>query len=295
MALPTSDHARLLDTDAHCIKFICTYSLETCNDKLRTVMNEMALGRLNADLPRIGSCLSIMTHLRYRIICLTNDMSAESQGFKSHYEHIFYQHLKNLNSGSPLSNASSKKPRLIPGFQDLSIDAPSTSGVKAVSKKKTRRGRASTIRRRNTREDKDPAGAECQTTPHPSDVGASPPTVDTVPREYGIDKTYPSEIEECSCVTLRAPHVFHASCVDLTHLLEPFEPLTIRGFYGERIEIQNPLKHIGIKRSQPDDFSVDDLISVCSTRRLASSSLSTQDFVDWRELLSWASMYLRFQ
>lgn len=315
MELHTSDHARLLDTDAHCIKFISTYSLETCNDKLETVMTEMALGRLNANLQRIGSCMCIAAHLRYRIICLTNDVSVESQMFKSNYEHHFSYYLERLNiTTSPTSHASFKKPRLLAtesqdhdSSRQLSSD---TISVEVTDKKKkvTRRGKGA-VQRRHERFVQKQQQQQCQMdvdTPseNPPNVTscvttsleniASPVIVERhtedIPQS-GFDVDFPDD-KNCPCVSLQAPHVYHVSCVDLTSLLRPFEPFTYRGVYGEKFEIQDPLKQIGIKRSQPDNISVDDLLSICSTRRPAQSSFSTMDFVDWRELLSWASMYM---
>lgn len=319
MELPTSDHARLLDTDAHCIKFISTYSLETCNDKLETVMIEMALGRLNANLQRIRSCINIATHLRYRIICLTNDVSDESQMFKSEYEQNFSHYLERLNTTtSPISHASSKKPHLLaiePQDHDSSRQLPSdTTSVEVGDKKKkvTRRGKGAAQRRNERFIQQKQQQQQCQMdidtlSENPScilpDVTLCVTTSleDTASSiierqtkdipQCGFDVDFPDD-KNCPCVSLRAPHVFHVSCIDLISLLKPFEPFIYRGFYGEKIEVQDPLKQIGTERSQPDDISVDDLLSICSTRRPAQSSLSTMDFVDWRELLSWASMYL---
>lgn len=87
--------------------------------------------------------------------------------------------------------------------------------------------------------------------------------------------------------------MFHVSCTDLSAMLEPFEPFSYRNEFGDHIEVSSPQKHIGQKRSQPETTSVDEMISVYSSaRRPADTSFSTRNFVDWRELLSWASCTL---
>lgn len=118
------------------------------------------------------------------------------------------------------------------------------------------------------------------------------PDLITGQNEYVISSSlfgdFDDYFHQCCCVQLNIPSMFHIECVDFKRLLGPFEPLSVKGHYSEMIEVNRPQKLIGSKRSRRI-FSFDECYSIGSTRIPAGSSNSTCDFVDWRELLSWAS------
>lgn len=295
-----SNQARLLDPDAHCIKFISTYSYDVCIEKLETVMNEMALGRLSANLLRIRSCMNITTHLKYRLLTLSDKVNAEDHQFMTEYESFYKFYLDQRSSNGNASHndiPSMKKTRhcyqgcelkdeylvsdlkssdssIVSGVPSTSLTAPciasNSSGatfVKNVTSSVTLAVSPSVV-------------IPC---------GTNPEELETC--DFMDCNSY---CNLCSCSKLNIPSVFHVDCIDLSTLLEPFEPFSYRNEFGDHIEVYSPQKLIGLKRSQPETFSVDEMISICdSACRPADSTFSTRNFVDWRELLSWASYTLR--
>lgn len=332
MSTYPSNRARLLDPDAHCIKFISTYTYDVCFEKLETVMNEMARGRMSANLLRIRSCMNIATHLRYRMLFLSENVNAEDRQFMTEYEHFYKFYLEQYQS--PSDNASHVPvPKKTVHCDNLSKsdrlnDSPSTSSntpppfgvetsVSPLSGVETSVSVCSTHQENGMSS----SDASLEDSDHQESISmavgvdeAVSKSSDTTPScksspfedtsstmdfesqdkisscEYLNCNRYPCS---CSCVSLNSPSMFHVSCVDLSALLEPHEPFSYRNEFGDHIEVHSPQKHIGQKRSRPETTSVDELISIYSSaRRPADSSFSTWNFVDWRELLSWASSTL---
>nr|BCP45673.1 hypothetical protein [Osugoroshi virus] len=320
-----SNQARLMDPDAHCIKFISTYSYDVCFEKLETVMNEMALGRMSANLLRIHSCMNIATHLRYRMLVLSENVNAEDRQFMTEYE---YSYKFYLQQQSPSGNAShtpvprkktrrGKRLNKIRGVSDstsISSDmSPSSNVETTILNCSSHHGLDSDSIHSGSHTITSPTTDAYEAESKSSIVVLPSLEVSEELREQpeepisSIDENFESQdkilscdyldcksyCSSCSCAPLNSPSMFHINCVDLSTLLERFEPFSYRNESGDHIEVHSPQKHLGQKRSQPETTSVDEIISMYSSAcRPADPSLSTWNFVDWRELLSWASCTL---
>lgn len=316
--------AYLSDLDAYCIKSFSTKSLTECQTQIDTVLKEMAFRRLMSDLPKVSICMTVLQHLRYRVTILTNDVSANALQFISNYK-IFYSHCLSPKSQASSSKKQRVQPscgssssQLLPSQRlDYQCSSPSLRDQKFDDMCVANSSRyehspddcvVMTTSERTTTEDVEQKECQIDSTIH---INSSTRIIQarggvSSGNDFNQDQgdliidqidsatssrrfpDYDEYIHKCSCVSLNIPSMFHVDCVDLTTLLQPYEPLYYRNYYGERIEVLDPQKLIGSKRSHRT-FSIDEIYSIGSIRVTAESSNSTYYLVDWRELLSWAS------
>lgn len=282
-------------------------------------MNEMALGRMSANLLRIHSCMNIATHLRYRMLVLSENVNAEDRQFMTEYQQAYKFYLDQYQSPSgnashvPVPQKKTRRGKRL-GKKRGSNDSTSTPTVLSPSDVET--NNSSLPLNSDSDQPESSVSSEhivCDVDNTSSSILLSQSENSDESKNFGLqDQSLPMDVDEsqdkislcdyydcksycssCSSPSLNLPPMFHVSCIDLSIALEPYEPFSYRNEFGDHIEVSSLQKHLRQKRSQPETTSVDEMISMCSSAcRPADTSFSTWNFVDWRELLSWASYTL---